>query len=267
MYPFLIDINMPFLLALVAGALAAGVVAALIAWPLMRLSDAVGAITQFALLIVINVLLSQWQQVTNGPRTFTLGGTRLTTLWLVLGVAILIIAVVYAFKESALGLRLRASRDDRYAARSSGINMIAARYFGYVASAMIGGLAGGLYSHYILSITAASFYMGELFVILSMVVIGGSMSVSGAFFGAVLVTGCQQVLRQLELMMTRSGTDVSGMTEIVLAIMMILFLIWRPSGVTGGGELSVASIRRRFSRRGNDGQPRPKKQTLRKELP
>ncbi|MDR1183228.1 MAG: branched-chain amino acid ABC transporter permease [Coriobacteriales bacterium] len=249
MYPFLIDIHMPFWLALIAGGLVAGLIAAIVAWPLMRLSDAVGAITQFALLIVINVLLSQWQQVTNGPRTFTLGGTRLTTLWLALGVALIIIVAVYAFKESSLGLRLRASRDDRYAAYSSGINMIAVRYFGYIISAIIGGIAGGLYSHYILSITASSFYMGELFVILSMVVIGGSMSVSGAFFGTVLVTVCQQVLRQAELLLTRSGTDVSGTTEIVLAIMMILFLIWRPSGITGGGELSVASIRRRFARK------------------
>jgi branched-chain amino acid transport system permease protein len=146
----------------------------------MRLSDSVGAITQFALLIVINVILSQWSKVTNGPRTFTLGGTRLTTLWVTLGIAVIVIIAVYFFKESSLGLKLRATRDDRYAARSSGINFVAVRYFGYVASAFIGGLAGGLYSHYILSITAASFYMNELFTLLSMLVIGGSMSSPGA---------------------------------------------------------------------------------------
>src|SRR5690606_2472010 len=115
--PFLIDLHMPFPVALVAGALVAMIVAAAIAWPLMRLSDAAGAITQFALLIVINVMLSQWSQVTNGPRTFTLGGTRLTTLWVALVVAVLVIIAVYYFKESSLGLKLRATRDDRYAAR------------------------------------------------------------------------------------------------------------------------------------------------------
>ena len=246
MYPFLISLHLPFPLALAAGAFVAMIVAAIVAWPLMRLSDSVGAITQFSLLIVINVLLSQWAQVTNGPRTFTLGGVRLTTLWVALGVAAPVIAAVFYFKESSLGLKLRASRDDRYAARSSGVNYVAARYLGYVASAFVGGLAGGLYSHYILSITAASFYMGELFLLLSMLVIGGSISVSGAFFGTILVTLVRQALRQMELLLTRNGIEASGSTEIVVAIMMIVFLIWRADGITGGGELSLTSIKRKL---------------------
>lgn len=244
MYPFLVNLHLPFLLALIAGALVATAVAALVAWPLMRLSDSVGAITQFALLIVINVVLSQWSQVTNGPRTFTLGGIRQTTYELVVIIAVIVIAAVFFFKESSLGLKLRASRDDRYAARSSGINFVAARYVGYVASAFIGGLAGGLYSHYILSITAASFYLPELFVLLSMLVIGGSMSVSGAFFGTLVVTLVRQGLRQVEVGLTRSGFEASGSTEIVVAILMIIFLVWRANGLTGGHELSWNSVRR-----------------------
>ena len=246
MYPFLVNLHLPFPVALVAGAMVAMIVAALVAWPLMRLSDAVGAITQFALLIVINVLLSQWSQITNGPRTFTLGGTRLTSLWVALGVAVLVIIIVYYFKESSLGLKLRATRDDSYAARSSGINFVAVRYYAYVVSAFIGGLAGGLYSHYILSITAASFYMGELFMILSMLVIGGSMSVSGAFFGTLFVTLMRQFLRQAENFLTRSGFEASGSTEIVVAVLMIIFLVWQADGITGGEELTWEKIKRRL---------------------
>jgi len=247
MYPFLVNLHLPFPLALVAGALVAMVVAAVVAWPMMRLSDAVGAITQFALLIVINVLLSQWSQVTNGPRTFTIVGAQgAVNLWLVLGVASLVIVAVYYYKESSLGLMLRASRDDRFAARSSGINFVAVRYYGYVASAFIGGLAGGLYSHYILSITAASFYMTQLFVLLSMLVIGGSMSVTGAFFGTLLVTLARQGLRQVELFLTRSGFEASGSGEIVVALLMITFLIWQANGISGGKELSWMSIKRRL---------------------
>ena len=253
MYPFLIGLHLPFVLALLSGALIAALVAAVVAWPLMRLTDSVGAITQFALLIVINVILSQWQEVTNGPRTFTLGGSRITTIWVALVVAILAIIAVFWFRESSLGLKLRASRDDRYAARSSGINIIAVRYGGYVASAFIGGLAGGLYAHYILSITASAFYMGELFVLLTMAVIGGSMSVSGAFFGTILVTLSQQGLRQLEMLLSRNGIEASGSTEIILGILMIGFLMLMPNGVSGGQELSLASLRRRFSGGKKDG--------------
>jgi branched-chain amino acid transport system permease protein len=248
MYPFLVNLHLPFPLALLAGALVAMLVAAIIAWPLMRLSDAVGAITQFALLIVINVLLAQWSQVTNGPRTFTLAGAeRMVNLWLVVGVAALIITVVYYYKESSLGLMLRATRDDRFAARSSGINFVAVRYYGYVASAFIGGLAGGLYSHYILSITAGSFYMTQLFLLLSMLVIGGSMSVTGAFFGTLLLTLVRQGLRQFELFLTRGGFEASGSTEIVVAVLMIVFLVWQADGISGGRELTWSSIKSRLT--------------------
>lgn len=252
MYPFLVELHLPFLPSLIAGAAVSMAVAAIIAWPMMRLSDSVGAITQFALLIVFNVILSQWSQVTNGPRTFTLGGTRLTTIWVALIAAIIIIIAVFCFKESSLGLKLRATRDDRHAARSSGINIVSVRYCGYVLSAFVGGLAGGLYSHYILSITAASFYETQLFMLLSMVVVGGSMSVSGAFFGTLFITLIRQGLRQVEPILTKRGLEASGSAEIVVAILMIIFLAWRANGITSGREASFESLKNIFRKKSKE---------------
>ncbi|MCL2137026.1 MAG: branched-chain amino acid ABC transporter permease [Coriobacteriia bacterium] len=251
MYPLLVNLHLPFPLALLGGALTAALVAAIVAWPLMRLTDSVGAITQFALLIVINVILSQWQEVTNGPRTFTLGRSRTTSIWIALAVAVAVIVAVYWFKESSLGYKLRASRDDRYAARSSGINIIAVRYFAYVISAFIGAIGGGLYSHYILSITAAAFYMSQVFVMLTMVVIGGSMSVSGAFLGTVVITLSQQLLRQVEAYLSSIQIDASGTTEIALGVLMIIFLMIVPNGITGGSELGT-NISRLFAKKSKD---------------
>ncbi|MDR1825052.1 MAG: branched-chain amino acid ABC transporter permease [Bifidobacteriaceae bacterium] len=248
MYEALIGIHMPYWAALLVGAAVAALAAAIIGFPLARLSDMAGAIAQFALLVVFYTLLAQWQQVTNGPRTFTLGGTRSTTIWVALVVGVISIFVAYWFKESALGLRLRASREDRYAAASSGINVVATRYYGYIISAAVGGLAGGLFSHYILSITAKSFYLAELFLVLSMVIIGGSMSVTGAFAGCILITIARQGLRQGEANLTNSGFDVSGMTEIVLAVLMILFLMLRPNGIAAGWEVRWRLPGRRAAR-------------------
>ncbi len=70
MYPALVKLQMPVLPAVLVGGLVAAAIAAVIAWPLMRLSDAVGVITLFATLIVIHVIMTQWDNVTNGPRTF-----------------------------------------------------------------------------------------------------------------------------------------------------------------------------------------------------
>ena len=243
MYQVLVDVHLPFVPALICGGLFAALVAAIVSWPMMRLTDSVGAIAQFSLLIVIHVLLAQWGEVTNGPRTFTLGTTRITNIWIALFVAVLVIIVAYSFKESSLGLKLRASRDDRHAARSSGINIIAVRYYSYIASAFIGGIAGGLYSHYIMSITASAFYMNSLFVLLTMSVIGGSMSISGVFFGTLLVTFVQKGLQQLEFILSRDWhLEASGTTDIVLSLLMIAFLILMPNGISSGRELNLKAL-------------------------
>ncbi|MCL2654693.1 MAG: hypothetical protein FWD65_03220 [Coriobacteriia bacterium] len=87
--------------------------------------------------------------------------------------------------------------------------------------------------------------MSELFVILSMLVIGGSMSVSGTFFGMLLVTAMRYGLRQLEPVMTGMGIEMTGTTEIILSVLMILFLIWRANGLSGGRELSLKGLFRK----------------------
>lgn len=246
MYPFLVDIQMPVLPALFVGALVAALLAALIAWPLMRLSDAVGVITLFATLIVMHVVMTQWDNVTNGPRTF-FGVPFYTTLTIAaIGASVAILAA-HMFRESSLGLRLRASRDDRHAAKAMGINVVAVRYFSFVVSSFVGGFAGGLWAHYITSFSPKSFYITEAFVLLTMLVVGGSGSISGAITGTAIVSVMRELLRQLEGFLNNSGIisfEVYGLTEVAVAILLILILIWRPAGIIGGRELRLPSFRK-----------------------
>ncbi|MCL2819162.1 MAG: branched-chain amino acid ABC transporter permease [Actinomycetia bacterium] len=246
MYPWLQQIHMPLPLALLVGSLFAAAIAAIVAWPIMRLSGAVGVITHFALLIVINVLLVQWAQVTNGPRNFTVGMKPEVGFWAVLLSAMAIMIFTYFFKQSSLGLRLRASRDDRFSASTSGVNVVMVRYLAFIISCAIGAFGGGLMAHFIMDFTGHTFYMGEFFVILSMIVIGGPMSVSGVFFGLILVAAGRYGLRQFEPFMTSYGFNMTGTTEILLSILMILFLFWKASGISGGQELSLNTFTKWF---------------------
>lgn len=239
MYPFLVDLQLPVLPAVMIGGLVAAAVAAVIGYPLVRLSDFAGVITLFATLIVIHVVMTQWDNVTNGPRTF-FGVPDWTSLTAALIGAIVVILLAYWFRESALGLRLRATRDDRYAAAAIGINMVLVRYFTFVLSAGVAGVAGGFWAHYITSFSPKAFYMSEMFLLLSMLVIGGAGSISGAFTGTVVVTVARELLRQVEANINNAHVlpfEVFGLTEIVMAVFMVLVLIWRPGGVIGGQEL------------------------------
>jgi branched-chain amino acid transport system permease protein len=239
LYPFLIQLHLPFLPSLLIGALTAALIAAVVGYPLMRLSDAAAVITTFALLVIINVIMVHWDRVTNGPRTL-FGVNNYTNLWTAVIFCMLTILVVYLFKESRVGLRLRATRDDAYAAASIGINMVVMRWLAFVASAFVAGVGGGLWAHFITSFTPYSFYLTETFVILAMLVIGGPYSVSGAVIGTLVMTVAREALRAIENqvnIMQIFPEGFFGFTEVVLAIVLIIILIYRPAGIMGSQEI------------------------------
>jgi branched-chain amino acid transport system permease protein len=142
---------------------------------------------------------------------------------------------------------LRASRDDETAAASMGTNVPLLRWRAFVLSALIAGIAGGLWGHFITSFSPKAFYLKETFVILGMLVIGGTSTVSGAVFGCFLVTFAFEGLRSVESTLNRAqlfAEQVVGLTEIVLALAMIGILILRPGGLFATAEIGARLFRR-----------------------
>jgi branched-chain amino acid transport system permease protein len=238
LYAFLAPIHLPFVVALVIGGLVAALVAAIVSFPLMRVSDAAGVITIFSLLVIINVVLVHWSAVTNGPRTL-FGVDRYTYLGGAAVCALLFLGVAWWFKESRMGLKLRASRDDAAAAASIGINIVVTRYVAFILSAFMAGFAGALWAHFITSFSPYAFYLSAMFVFLSMLVIGGPNGISGAVVGTLLVTALREGLRSIENNVNTAKilpNGLVGFTEIVMALLLIAILILRPSGIMGGRE-------------------------------
>jgi branched-chain amino acid transport system permease protein len=247
LYAFLNPVHLPFWLSLLVGGCVAALIAAVVSFPLMRLSDASAVITSFALLVIIYVVLVHWSNITNGPKTL-FGVSRYTDLRVSVVWGLLFVFVTYVFKESSFGLRLRATRDDRYAAATSGINMVIMRWIAFTLSAFMAGIGGGLWAHFITSFSPKSFYLTETFVILAMLVVGGPGGESGAVVGTLVVTAVREGLRQIENELTIRQTlpfSLNGFTEVSLAIALILILILRPDGIMGGRE--IRWIRKRGS--------------------
>jgi len=73
-----------------------------------------------------------------------------------------------------------------------------------------------------------------------MLVIGGPYSVSGAVVGTLVVTAAREVLRGIENyvnILNIFPEGFFGFTEVVLAIVLILILVYRPAGIMGSREL------------------------------
>lgn len=241
LYPVLAGLELPVPVAVLAGGVVAAAVAAAVSYPLMRLSDAAAVITSFALLVVLYTVMTNWSAVTNGPRTL-FGLPQATTLHSAAAVAWLALIGAMLFKESRTGRLLRASRDDEVAAAAMGVNIPALRWRAFILAAFFAGIGGALWGHFITSFSPKAFYLKETFLVITMLVIGGANTVSGAVIGTFAITLAYELLRGLEGALNVAKVTqnpVVGLTEIVLALAMIAVMILRPGGIMANREIGA----------------------------
>lgn len=236
---------LPTVPALLVAALFAMVLAYLVAIPLMRLSGLSAGIATLSLLVIVNVVISHWDDVTKGQLTLV-GTPTDTTLWGTVAWVLPVLAVAYLYQRSRSGLRLRASREDPQAALSLGISIVHDRRLSFALSAGMAAIAGGLYGHLLGTFAASSFYFDTTFLTLAMLVVGGISSLAGAVVGTIVVAALAELFRQLEEGTTIASVTITlpnGSQQIVLAILLLVILIFRPNGLMGGKELQIGKRR------------------------
>lgn len=223
---------------LLGGAIAAAI-GAILAVPLMRMSGIAASIATLAVLVITWVVLGQWDALTGG-KTALVGVPVTTTVPSALVWTVLAIAGALLFQRSRIGLRLRASREDPIAAHGVGIGIVRERIIAFTLSAFIVGVGGGLYGHRLGAFAPDDFYFHLTFFTLAMLVVGGINSLSGAIVGTIVVSVIQEILGRLENGEGVGPLHVSlrdGVTDAVLAALVLVILIFRPEGITGGREL------------------------------
>jgi branched-chain amino acid transport system permease protein len=229
---------LPTVPAVLVAALFAMVLAYLVAVPLMRLSGLSAVIATLSLLVIVNVVISHWDAVTKGQLTLV-GTPTDTTLWGTVLWVLAALVIAYLYQRSRSGLRLRASREDPQAALSVGISIAHDRRLSFALSAGMAAVAGALYGHLLGTFAASSFYFDTTFLTLAMLVVGGINSLAGAVVGTIVVAALAELFRQLEAganIASLSITLPNGSQQIVLAILLLVILIFRPNGIMGGRE-------------------------------
>jgi branched-chain amino acid transport system permease protein len=236
-----------FLPALLIAAASAAVVALVVSVPMMRLPSLAISLGMFAFLVILYEIESNWTSVTRGQDAM-LGLPTSTTRWVAFAGAAVAIALVAAYQESASGLRIRASRDDPLAASAVGVNVVRARRIALVVSAVVIGMGGALYAEQIGVFTPDNFYLDITFLTIAMFVIGGTHSLTGAVAGPVAVSVLNYLLNNLEAGIHIGRLSIPGrpgIAQLGLAVVMLLILIFRPRGLTGGREARLPLPRRR----------------------
>jgi branched-chain amino acid transport system permease protein len=251
LFPELPAVQLNSFTAILLGAAMAAVVAAVIGAPLMRLSGLVAGLATFALLNITFIVASNLEAFTGGstglsgiPRTITPTSAAMWTMFT--------LAVAWSFNRSRLALTLRASREDDVAARSLGIGITKERTAAFIVSAFIAGIAGGVLAEFFGAFTPQQFYLSATFIVVAMLVVGGTLSLTGAVFGAIFITLAGEVLRRVE-----AGIDVGpftltspeGLQQFAVAAIMLTVLVFFPNGLTKGREWSLSGLSRRLARR------------------
>ena len=230
---WLANLQLPFFPALIIGGACAGMTAVGVGLPVLRLRGHYLAVATMGFLIIVQVLIINWESVTRGPLGLN-GLTALTNLWWVYPWVLITVYVSWKIKFSSYGRRMLSVREDEIAAQCLGVNLFRTRVAALVIGAFFAGVAGGLWAHLVTAITPTSFSLIMAFNIVVMVVVGGTGSITGSFIAAIIFTVLTEVFRPLEEVL-----GVYGIGEVMMALILILILIYRPQGLFGSREPGI----------------------------
>ena len=137
--------------------------------------------------------------------------------------------------RTRFGRAFIAVRDQDIAASAMGINVFATKLQAFAVSSAIVGLAGALLAHYRGIVTWERFTIDVSILYLSMIIVGGLGSVSGSFFGAVLITVLPALIADVGSSMSTAFPSIDAkipyLQQGVFGLTIIAFLIVEPRGL------------------------------------
>jgi branched-chain amino acid transport system permease protein len=240
---FLANITVSPVVGVLAGGFFAALTAAISFYPLRRLNAQALSIATLSLLLVANVFFTNVRLSSSGGAL-----TRVpvvASIWNVLPWLLGALFVAFVFQQSRLGLRLRASREDEFAAESAGIDIGWTRFAAFVISAGIMGAGGGLYGLSLGSFSADDFFLDISILLFAMMVVGGMRSLTGAVVGTILISAVSYFFGQLQNGLSIGGAILTvppGTANVSIALCMIFVLLFRREGLMRDRELRLPAI-------------------------
>lgn len=218
-----------FPIALILGGILAAVGALLVAIPSFRTRGDYLAIISLAFLFIVKSLIENLEFV-RGSRGLSghpdWAGLPTVFLW-----TVLCIWSIHNFVRSTIGKALNAVRDNEMAADAMTVDTRRTKIVAFLFGAFWAGVAGGLFAHVMRYVNPGNFGIQNLAEVLAMVYFGGLNSVYGSIVGAVSISLLGEALRPLEIF-----------KWIIIPLLLILVMIFRPTGLIAFRDLDVAKL-------------------------
>ena len=229
--------HLPIALAWVLAVVMATGVGFLIGYPVVRLRRDYISLVTLGFGEAIAALLNRMTFLTGGasgltgiPRTVGLGITAVS--------AVVVLTLVAFFKNSKYGRQCIALRGDELAAKAMGINVTKVKMTAFLLSVALTSYSGCLYAFYMSYVDPTGFGWKKSADWVIMVFFGGVNSLTGSTLGAFILSALPQALRSLQ-----------SYRYVIYAILVLIILNFKPSGLLGEWELSPRNIRALFTKR------------------
>jgi branched-chain amino acid transport system permease protein len=211
-----------------------GLIGFLVGLPCLRLQGEYVALFTFAVHLALPAVISQGRSIGTGGATGLMGippleafGFSITAMdkipwyYLTLAIAGIIVYFVYfILLPGKLGKAFITLRDSEDFAKSLGVNDYKYKLMAFVFSAMITGVAGALYAHYV-SVVTPKILGNEFFLmVMLMLSVGGIGRFPGVVLGAFIITIGNEVLR-----------DAGQYRLLILGICVVLTILYLPNGI------------------------------------
>jgi branched-chain amino acid transport system permease protein len=226
-------------LGLCLGAIAAGLLGAIVSLPALRLKGDYLALATFGFGVIIYSIAKNWVSVTRGPLGlpgipgFSLFGWQLSAVWAYLLLVLCFVGLTYfvinRIVHSPFGRVLKGIREDEDATLAMGKDVNRHKILVLAIGAFFAGIAGSLYAHYVTFIDPSSFTLTESLMILLMVVFGGMGSLPGSLVGAASLVILPEALRFLGI----PSSIAAPLRQMIYGLLLVGLMLKRPQGILG----------------------------------
>ena len=224
----MMQLGLPFPLALACAPPVCAVVAGALGWPILRLRGHYFAIATVALNLAMIEVIPALGGITGGAEGLALplsewepGPLYIALYWTMLGGMVAATVLVAWLLRTRLGYALRAIRDSERAAGVVGIDTRASKVAAWAISAAVTGFAGGVWGYWITFIEPGSAFDPAIGVrAYIMLILGGMGTVLGPVFGAFF----------LELLSTFVWANLLRGHQLILGLLIVVVCLAAPHG-------------------------------------
>ena len=232
--------GLPFFAALPVGVALAGLTAIAVGVVFNRFRDDIFVLVSFGFAIIAYNVFLNWRTLTRGafgihdiakPQIgrWVFDG-ELEFLALVGVFLLLVVIVCWYIVTTSFGRVLTAIREDEQATEVFGYQVTHYKLAVWVISAMMAGLAGGLFASWTTFVGPNSFVLLESMLLVSIVIMGGLATIWGSVLGALAFVLLEEGMRFLPFLPTEY---VGQARQVVLGVLLVLLMLFRPQGLVG----------------------------------